>query len=65
MGTVGRAYRAIGMDEYAPTYFIGKSVNESSLRSYAFCTKFNEAFHTIFTPYTIYSHIEKMNSGDY
>lgn len=45
MGTVGKVFRTMGVGEIAGQYFIGKTRNLRSLKTYDKGTRFNETIH--------------------
>lgn len=55
MGTLGRAFILIWWNKEASGYFIGKSINESSLREYSFYNKANETLHMLLITSCVYS----------
>jgi hypothetical protein len=65
IGTTWRCLRLLALDKEANNYFIGKLVNETSLREYLLGTKFNETCHSILIPISICGLILYVNSSDY
>ncbi|MBP6921340.1 hypothetical protein KBB89_02220 [Candidatus Gracilibacteria bacterium] len=65
MSTVGKVFRILGDDKKPDNYFIGKTINESSLRKYISFNKVNETIHAMGTPFCILGIVRDGNSGDY
>lgn len=65
MGTVGRAFKKIGMDETKGTYFIGKERNKKTIKQYELLARINETIHAPITAYCVYKLVEDLGNNNY
>jgi len=65
MGTVGRLFKKMGMDETTGTYFIGKERNKKTIKQYELMARINETIHAPFTAYFGYKLAEDLGNNNY
>ncbi len=63
MWTIGKIFKIIGMNNYSCIYFIGKNIDEESLRFYEWWTRFNEWVHISLWASILFSLIAQSTEG--